>query len=253
MILIFLTHHLSSFVRYISGSVASASGKVEAINTDADRQEGRDLQDGSFSFPSSIIPNDGIINGVDATDDVEAVPEDNTDQESIQQLEEKPLDDGILTLMNGKLVDKLKNGKVDEVSSLVKEVVARGIDDEGIGQILVELITLLVDLSWDENKKSISSKSGKSSKKSSDGRGKSSKKSMGATQAPPVTTTFGCPSLPGGIGSGSGTVAGLLACTKDSDCFDCKLLLLLSPPSFESSFLFHLADTCIIFVLFYQY
>ena len=182
MILIFLTHHLSSFVRYISGSVASASGKVEAINTDADRQEGRDLQDGSFSFPSSIIPNDGIINGVDATDDVEAVPEDNTDQESIQQLEEKPLDDGILTLMNGKLVDKLKNGKVDEVSSLVKEVVAKGIDDEDIGKLLAKVITLLVDLSWDENKKSTSSKSGKSSKKSSD-----DPRPTTTTQAPPGT------------------------------------------------------------------
>ena len=130
--------------------------------------------------------------------------------------------------MNGKLVDKLKNGKVDEVSSLVKEVVARGIDDEGIGQILVELITLLVDLSWDENKKSISSKSGKSSKKSSDD---PPPVTVTTTEAPPVTTTFGCPSLPGGIGSGSGIGADKL-CNQDSDCFDCKLLLLLSLPSF---------------------
>ena len=66
------------------------------------------------------------------------------------------------------LIDELKNGKVDEVSSLVKEVVAKGIDDEDIGKLLAKVITLLVDLSWDENKKSTSSKSGKSSKKSSD-------------------------------------------------------------------------------------
>ena len=250
MILIFLTHHLSSFVRYISGSVASASGKVEAINTDADRQEGRDLQDGSFSFPSSIIPNDGIINGVDATDDVEAVPEDNTDQESIQQLEEKPLDDGILTLMNGKLVDKLKNGKVDEVSSLVKEVVARGIDDEGIGQILVELITLLVDLSWDENKKSISSKSGKSSKKSSDDPPITT---TPVTTTSSTSTTSGCPALPGGYGSGSGTVGYFQPCSQNEDCFDCKFYYCLFH-RFNHLFYVVLADMYVMFILlFYQY
>lgn len=128
------------------------------------------------------------------------------------------------------MVDKLKNGKVDEVSSLVKEVVAKGIDDEDIGKLLAKVITLLVDLSWDENKKSTSSKSGKSSKKSSDD------PPITTTQAPPVTTTFGCPALPGGYGSGSG-IGGSSACTQDSDCFDCKLLLLLSPPLFKSSFL----------------
>ena len=201
-------------------------GKVEAINTDADRHlrqgegEGRDLQDGSFSFPTSIIPNDGIINGVDATDDVETVPADNANQESIQQLGENSLeDDGILTLMTGKLVDKLKNGKVDEVSSLVKEVVARGIDDEGIGKLLAELITLLVDLSWDENKKSTSSKSGKSSKKSSDD------PPITTTQATnPVTTTPVPPATTTTEATGC-TLSRLLEdCGSTEDCCPCKCI-----------------------------
>ena len=63
-------------------------------------QEGRDLQDGSFSFPTSIVPNDGIINGVYATDaDAnKVVPELLDNNESILQQEQegKPLDDGIL-------------------------------------------------------------------------------------------------------------------------------------------------------------
>ena len=37
-VLVLTNHLLSSFVSYISGTVASGSGKVEAINTDADRQ-----------------------------------------------------------------------------------------------------------------------------------------------------------------------------------------------------------------------
>ena len=157
------------------------------------------MQDGSFSLPTSIIPNDGII---------EAVPAGNANEESIQQLGENSLeDDGILALLTtGKLVDKLKNGKVDEVSSLVKEVVAKGIDDEDIGKLLAEVITLLVDLSWDENKKSTSSKSGKSSKKSSD-------------DPPPVTTTPGCESSfdPGSLGQGA-------SCDCDADCKVCKCI-----------------------------
>ena len=151
------------------------------------------MQDGSFSLPASIIPNDGII---------EAVPAGNANEESIQQLGENSLeDDGILALLTtGKLVDKLKNGKVDEVSSLVKEVVAKGIDDEDIGKLLAEVITLLVDLSWDENKKSTSSKSGKSSKKSSD-------------DPPPITTTpVTCSLVPYG------------GCGSDSDCCTCKCI-----------------------------
>ena len=54
-------------------------------------QEGRDLQDGSFSFPTSIVPNDGIINGVYATDaDAnKVVPEDNNESILQQEQEEK--------------------------------------------------------------------------------------------------------------------------------------------------------------------
>ena len=67
------------------------------------------------------------------------------------------------------LIDALKNGKnIDAVSSAVKEVVAKGVDGEDITAVLNEVLTILVDLTWDENKKLISSKSGKSSKKSSD-------------------------------------------------------------------------------------
>ena len=189
------------------------------------------MQDGSFSLPTSIIPNDGII---------EAVPAGNANEESIQQLGENSLeDDGILALLTtGKLVDKLKNGKVDEVSSLVKEVVAKGIDDEDIGKLLAEVITLLVDLSWDENKKSTSSKSGKSSKKSSDDppitttqappSGKSSKKSsddppVTTTQAPPATTTTTCLSTfpPESVALES---QGGGDCDCDADCIVCKCI-----------------------------
>ena len=188
------------------------------------------MQDGSFSLPASIIPN-GII---------EAVPAGNANEESIQQLGENSLeDDGILALLTtGKLVDKLKNGKVDEVSSLVKEVVAKGIDDEDIGKLLAEVITLLVDLSWDENKKSTSSKSGKSSKKSSDDppitttqappSGKSSKKSsddppVTTTQAPPATTTTTCLSTfpPESVALES---QGGGDCDCDADCKVCKCI-----------------------------
>ena len=168
------------------------------------------MQDGSFSLPASIIPNDGII---------EAVPAGNANEESIQQLGENSLeDDGILALLTtGKLVDKLKNGKVDEVSSLVKEVVAKGIDDEDIGKLLAKVITLLVDLSWDENKKSTSSKSGKSSKKSSDD------PPVTTTQAPPATTTTTCLSRfpPESVAlffQGGGD------CDCDADCKVCKCI-----------------------------
>ena len=64
------------------------------------------------------------------------------------------------------------------------------------------------------------------------------------------STTSGCPALP--TGDATGTVGYNDSCTQDSDCFDCKFYYCLFH-RFKSSFLFHLADTCIIFVLFYQY
>ena len=139
-------------------------------------QDGRDLQDGSFSFPTSIVPNDGI-GAADADADAYKVVLEDTDEPILQQ-EEKPLDDGIIHSKDaakaaaaGTLVDliaALKNGKtIDAVSSAVKEIVAKGVDGEDITAVLNEVLTILVDLTWDENKK-LTSKSGKSSKKSSD-------------------------------------------------------------------------------------
>ena len=163
-------------------------------------QEGRDLQDGSFSFPTSIVPNDGI--GAADADAYKVVLED-TDEPILQQ-EEKPLDDGILHSKDaakaaGTLVDliaALKNGKnIDAVSSAVKEVVAKGVDGEDITAVLNEVLTILVDLTWDENKKLTSSKSGKSSKKSSDDPVTTTQATEGpitttqATEGPITTTT----------------------------------------------------------------
>ena len=122
-------------------------------------QDGRDLQDGSFSFPTSIVPNDEIINGAADADAYKVVLED-TDEPILQQ-EEKPLDDGILHSKDaakaaGTLVDliaALKNGKnIDAVSSAVKEVVAKGFDGEDIKAVLNEVLTILVDLTWNEKK-----------------------------------------------------------------------------------------------------
>ena len=132
-----------------------------------------------FSFPTSIVPNDGIINGVYATDaDAnKVVPEDNNESILQQEQEGKPLADGILdtakamTVTLADLIAALKNGKkVDAVSSTVKEAIAKGkgiVDDEEIGEFLTEVLTILVDLTWDKEKPTFS-KSGKSSKNSSD-------------------------------------------------------------------------------------
>ena len=184
-------------------------------------QEGRDLQDGSFSFPTSIVPNDGIINGVYATDaDAnKVVPEDNNESILQQEQEGKPLDDGILdtakamTVTLADLIAALKNGKkVDAVSSTVKEAIAKGkgiVDDEEIGEFLTEVFTILVDLTWDKEKPTFS-KSGKSSKKSSDD------PPITTTQATnPVTTTPGCVKL---SAAGGGT------CGSD-DCCPCKCII----------------------------
>jgi len=201
-------------------------------------QEGRDLQDGSFSFPTSIVPNDEIINGAADADAYKVVLE-HTDEPILQQ-EEKPLDDGILHSKDaakaaGTLVDliaALKNGKnIDAVSSAVKEVVAKGVDGEDIKAVLNEVLTILVDLTWDENKKLISSKSGKSSKKSSDDPVTTTQ----ATEGPITTTTpFTCPN-----GSpADNTVVQGGCCETDAQCY--------SKSALNCPFLFYYI-TCFLF------
>ena len=205
-------------------------------------QDGRDLQDGSFSFPTSIVPNDGI-GAADADADAYKVVLEDTDEPILQQ-EEKPLDDGILHSKDaakaaGTLVDliaALKNGKnIDAVSSAVKEVVAKGVDGEDITAVLNEVLTILVDLTWNENKKLTSSKSGKSSKKSSDDPVTTTQ----ATEGPITTTTsFTCPFT--GCPDGSPTTdVGLGGCCEtDAQCYSKSALL--------PSFLFYYI-TCFLF------
>ena len=215
-------------------------------------QEGRDLQDGSFSFPTSIVPNDGIINGAADADAYKVVLED-TDEPILQQ-EEKPLDDGILHSKDAakaagtldELTAALKNGKnidIDAVSSAVKEVVAKGVDGEDIKAVLNEVLTILVDLTWNEKKSEnleseiITSStadidwtvSAKSSKKSAKG-------PFTTTQA--TTTSFTCPFT--GCPDGSPTTdVGLGGCCEtDAQCFSKSALL--------PSFLFYYI-TCFLF------
>ena len=211
-------------------------------------QEGRDLQDGSFSFPTSIVPNDGIINGAaDADADAYKVVLEDTDEPTLQQ-EEKPLDDGILYSKDAakaagtldELTAALKNGKnIDAVSSAIKEVVAKGVEGEDIKAVLNEVLTILVDLTWNEKKSmenlesegiitSSMAVSAKSSKKSAEGPFTTTQ----ATEGPGCPFT-GCP------GGSPATDVGLGGCCEtDAQCYSKSALL---PP-----FLFYYI-TCFLF------
>ena len=206
------------------------------------------------SLPASFrtMENDGI-GAADADADAYKVVLEDTDEPILQQ-EEKPLDDGILHPKDAakaagtldELTAALKNGKnIDAVSSAVKEVVAKGVDGEDIKAVLNEVLTILVDLTWDENKKLISSKSGKSSKKSSDDPVTTTQATEGpitttqATEGPITTTTsFTCPFT--GCPDGSPTTdVGLGGCCEtDAQCYSKSALL--------PSFLFYYI-TCFLF------